>query len=157
MMWKPTTMLFLLQLFILLVTPAIRATFACKCKQPTVSKALNSTTSSIFTGTVIRKKKSLDRDIKLVAAVVSVDRVIKGCSLDLSARIIVTTAISSAACGVNLIVNGTYFFSGEIEQLNDDILQQTYGLSFNTYPINSTVHVSSCRFNVLRRKVLSAH
>ena len=116
--------------------------------QPTASRALNST-ASIFVGTVVRQKKPLDQDMQEIVSVVSIDRIIKGCSLKKSERIVVSTASSTAACGVNLVVDKSYFFTGDVEKLDADLLLKTYGLSFKN-PIKSTLHASSCSFNMLR-------
>ena len=151
MLKQSTTFFLLLQVFFLLIVCEV--TYACKCMKPTASKALSSPTSSIFTGTVIRRKKSMDPNLPEIATIVSVDRIIKGCTLDLSDRIIVTTATTSAACGVNLKVNETYFFTGDIEPLDADLLLKTYDLVFPNNPIQSKVHASSCNFNIARRNV----
>ena len=136
----------------LLVFPALRVTFACRCMQPTVARALDDATSSIFTGTVRQQKVAIDPDRQQILSILSVDRIIKGCSLKTSERIVVTTASSSAGCGVYFQVNETYVLTGEIQKLDTDLLYQTYGLKFKK-PINSTVHASSCSFTMLRRDV----
>ena len=154
MMLKQTTiMCFLLQVVLLLLaSPAITVTFACKCMQPTAANALNSTTASIFTGTVLSQKTPLDKDTQEIISIVSIDRVIKGCNVKKSERIVVTTASSSAACGVYFVIGESYFFTGEIEKLDTELLLKTYGLNFKK-PIKSTVHASSCSFNILKRDV----
>ena len=120
--------------------------------QPTAANALNSTTASIFTGTVLSQKKPLDKEKQEIISIVSIDRLIKGCSLKKSERIVVTTASSSAGCGVNFTVGESYFFTGDIEKLDTDLLLKTYGLNFKK-PIKSTVHASSCSFNILKQDV----
>ncbi len=136
----------------LLVLPSIRVTFACRCMQPTAASALNDTTSSIFVGTVLQQKVSIDGEQPQIMSVLSVDRVVKGCSVNTSERIVVTTAGSSASCGVNFQLNETYVVTGEIQKLDTELLFQTYGMKFNI-PIKSTVHGSSCSFIMLRGDV----
>jgi hypothetical protein len=147
MMMKQT-----IAILFLLASPAIQVAFACKCMQPTASNALNSTTASIFTGTVLSQKKPLDKEVQEIVSIVSIDRVIKGCSVKKTDRIVVKTASSSAACGVYFVVGESYFFTGDIEKLDTDLLFMTYGLKFKK-PIKSTVHASSCSFTILKRDV----
>lgn len=152
MMLKQSKTFFVLQVCMLLVSPAIRVTFACRCLQPSASRALNSTTSSIFAGTVVRQKKPLDKDLQEILSIVTVDRTIKGCALKKGERIVVTTGSSSAACGVSFVVDESYFITGDIEKLDADLLKKMYGLTFKQ-PIKSAVRANSCSFNILKRNV----
>jgi hypothetical protein len=103
--------------------------------------------STIITGTVLYKKEAVNGTGDRLY-VVSVDSVVKGCSLNNSELIAVTTTHVGSGCGVNIVVNSTYFFSGLLRKLDNEYTNYWlwYGLDES---ISSTIHASSCSFNAL--------
>jgi hypothetical protein len=112
---------------------------------PTVESALNNA-ASIFRGKVIREVK-LPSDLQQRAFTVNVKHIFKGCLVSSPGRVIVTTGSSSASCGIDLLIDKNYVFSGEAELLGTDAYFEPYLKQFS----NQTVIQSagSCNFNKL--------
>jgi hypothetical protein len=128
-------------LLFLLFFPAL--SLACKCLLPTVDLAL-SNAASIFRGKVIREL-NLPTDLQQRAFIVSVKRIFKGCLLNSPGRIIVTTGSSSASCGIDLLVDNNYVFSGDAERLGTNVYLQPYLKQFSNQTFIQPA--GSCSFN----------
>jgi hypothetical protein len=78
--------------------------------------------------------------------VVSVDSVVKGCSLNNSDLIAVSTRYRGSSCGVPIVVNNTLFFSGTLRKLANESNNYWlwYGLDES---ISLTIHAINCNFH----------
>jgi hypothetical protein len=130
----------LLSLFIALFLPLF--SLACKCREPTVATALEDA-DVVFRGTVVRELKEANPSSQTKRIVVKVGRVFKGCSFAMADRIVVTTSISSASCGVSTDVDKTYVFSGSSEFIDTATKKQ---LGKNTKIMNA-VSIQACMYN----------
>jgi hypothetical protein len=105
--------------------------------------------STIFAGTVLYRKEAVNGTGPVYRLyVVSVDSVIKGCSLNNSELIAVSTTFVGTGCGVPIVVNNTLFFSGTLRKLDNESNNYWlwYGLDES---ISSTIHSINCNFHAL--------
>jgi Tissue inhibitor of metalloproteinase len=129
-----------LSLFITLFLPLF--SLACKCREPMIATALEGA-DVVFRGTVVRELKETNPSSQTKRLVVKVGRVFKGCSFAMADRIVVTTSISSASCGVSTEIDKTYVFSGSSEFIDTATKKQ---LGKNTKIMNA-VSIQACMYN----------
>jgi hypothetical protein len=132
-------------------------TLACSCMPMSLNETMYASTESLFfRGTVVRDitppppVPDPNNPIFLMPTgrnqyVVQVGRVFKGCTVKQSERILVTSAVQSSMCGLQLGVGANYvFYSGLAPKPVDAATLARLG---NRTKVTSTVNIHLCGYN----------
>lgn len=124
-------------------------TFACSCLEGISVRSSLQKTEAVFRGLVLRKLK----DVEYASSyVVSVERMYKGCNFKAADRIVVTTGINSAMCGLELEVDRVYAFSAFDTPIIPDIQSQLK----ESHKIKRAVSIGLCDYNGVEWKNIPA-